>query len=255
MKLWVLLLVSAICGLPKLSGAESYRETVLKTAEMARDRYAQANANKFGLALLNITWEDTGRFKGSSVGPNISDMTIQVAIDQPDERGQTIHCMPVIRFPNFGDITADLDPRQFTLLVGNEAGEPRNSDLKQIKDQILRVYTQSDYVGSLVTAGETGRVTEYDGLKVQPPSWWSDFWKLHEANTGDTREEAMRKLRELLGEDYRKQPVTMIYLRDLLANVPAAAGGAEDGNGGEKAQPNSKPKKPSLFQRIFGGGA
>ncbi|MGB3312503.1 MAG: hypothetical protein WBG32_17860 [Nodosilinea sp.] len=26
----------------------------------------------------NVTWEDTGRFYGSAVGPNISDMTIVV---------------------------------------------------------------------------------------------------------------------------------------------------------------------------------
>jgi hypothetical protein len=30
------------------------------------------------LQILNLTWEDTARFKGSAVGPNISDMTIQV---------------------------------------------------------------------------------------------------------------------------------------------------------------------------------
>jgi hypothetical protein len=37
-----------------------------------------SGASQLGLKILNITWEDTGRYKGSSVGPNISDMSIQV---------------------------------------------------------------------------------------------------------------------------------------------------------------------------------
>jgi hypothetical protein len=68
-----------------------------------------------------------------------------------------------------------------------------------IAAQINRVYAQSDYVGSLVTQGETGRATEYDGLKVQPPDWWQQFWKRHEENTGETREQAIAKLRRLRG--------------------------------------------------------
>jgi hypothetical protein len=49
-------------------------------------------------------------------------------------------------------------------------------------------------VGSLVTQGETGRVTEYEGVKQQPPDWWERFWERHEQNTGDSREVAMAKL-------------------------------------------------------------
>ena len=30
--------------------------------------------------------------------------------------------MPVIRYPNFTDITADIAPEDFSLLVGNEQG-------------------------------------------------------------------------------------------------------------------------------------
>jgi hypothetical protein len=39
-----------------------------------------------------------------------------------------VTCMPVIRYPNFGDKTCDLDPRDFTLQVGNQSGQ----DLKRI---------------------------------------------------------------------------------------------------------------------------
>jgi hypothetical protein len=74
-------------------------------------------ARNQGLNVVNVTWEDTGRSKGSSVGPNISDMTIGVR----DGRG-LLHPMPVIRFDNFSDVTADLDPQDFWLRVGNERG-------------------------------------------------------------------------------------------------------------------------------------
>jgi hypothetical protein len=436
--------------------AAAYRQAIQKTAQMVGDREAQRLAAGHGLNILNVTWEDTGRYKGSAVGPNISDMTIQVAARDPRTERLGVTCMPVIRYPNFSDKTCDLDPRDFTLLVGNEdrpdaplkrvslrdfleeptrylskpaswktgkrktllaperdskvlvsaqacflpvpkankatfnpvvfnyqsvSGDPavltvlatregtsvtvidnkrdafetgavwgqrlfhnaggqrasltgqRESDFTQenntdrpahgvgnpevrkpesglnmvllvqiplkqknkrrfqsdmlysmaapsaagaargprsnvenavighgdlegpfteidnlaierdpqfpvrvtiqfykatdngvvseddlasIKRQIDRVYNQSDYVGSLVTEGETGRVTEYAGAKVQPPDWWRRFWKRHERNTGDTREQAITKLRQLLGPNYQTRPVSDLYLRNLL---------------------------------------
>ncbi len=436
---------------------DEYREAIRKTAAMVSDTKAQALATKHGLDILNVTWEDTGRFKESAVGPNISDMTIQVA-SPPWGKGkaQEVTCMPVVRHPNFSDKSCDLDPRDFTLLVGNQKGgalkrislyeflehptrylhdpeswktkkeksllcdrdgkvlvsaqacflpvpkkgkatfnpvlfnyqsyegdpavltvlstregtsvtvidntrdafdtgsvwgqrlfhnedgqrasltgtreseflaaEPGKTetpkvggehspgeaetglnmvlliqiplkqknpmplafgggfaelqaadgadpfvaedeadvenavighgdlegpfteidglgierdpkfpvrvtvqfykatsngivgeeDMRQIAAQIDRVYKKSDYVGSLVTGGATARVTEYEGAKIQPPGWWEGFWQRHEANTGDTREEAIAKLVKLLGKNYPEQPVCELYLRDLL---------------------------------------
>lgn len=428
---------------------DTYMQAIRKTAAMARNPEAQALARRFGLRILDLTWEDTGRYKNSAVGPNISDMTIQVATMDPRTENLTVTCMPVIRYPNFHDKTCDLDPRDFTLLVGNHRGtrlkrislydflmnptayltrpdswkgrhrsllaprdsrvlvsaqacflpvprrgkatfnpvlfnyqsvsgdpavlailatregtsatvidnkrdafatgavwgqrlfhnqngyrasltgeresefngdlpiplgkydrEPRErenglnmvlliqvplkqknpmrfsappmapgaeaimgkqiypqrsdvenavighgeiegpfteidnlaierdprypvrvtvqfykatsngvvslADMRAIKEQIDRVYERSDYVGSLVTEGETGRVTEYEGLKVQPPDWWEKFWERHHRNTGDSPEEARRKLRELLGPNFEMRPVSDLYLRNLL---------------------------------------
>ncbi len=434
--------------------ARAYRTAITKTANMAHDPGAQTLARRFGLDVMNLTWEDTGRYKGSTVGPNISDMTIQVASRDAQET-LSVACMPVIRYPNFSDKTCDLDPRAFTLLMGNEKGRPlrrvslydflenptaylakpdswkgdvpksllaperdsrvlvsaqacflpvpkqgiatfnpvlfnyqsydknpavltilatregtsvtvidnkrdafetgglwgqrlfhnaagmrasltgeRQSDfeargrgqagapsagapgvrrseaglnmvlliqvpLKQkerprpmmlefaaaaptamqsksmerersnvenavighgelegpfteidnlpierdprfpvrvtvqfykatdngvvsaddldgIKRQIDRVYAQSEYVGSLVTEGETGRVTEYAGVKVQPADWWERFWERYEENTDVSRDEAIRRLRDLLGPRYEQRPVSDLYLRDLL---------------------------------------
>jgi hypothetical protein len=432
--------------------ARAYREAIRRTAGMVADPTAQRLAQRHGLQVLNLTWEDTGRYKGSSVGPNISDMTIQVAERDPRTERLSVTCMPVIRFPNFSDKTCDLDPRDFTLLVGNENGQalkrislydfleeptaylsnPRSwggnkpktlvaperdskvlvsaqacflpipkkgkatfnpvifnyqsyaknpavltilvtregtsatiidnqrdafetgavwgqrlfhnaegqrasltgeresdfrakggdgdapsvgnprtggetgmnmvlliqvplkfkeqrrmyapamesaaapaaagaasrsnsnvenavighgelegpfteidnlaierdprfpvrvtvqfykatdngvvneKDLASIAAQINRVYSKSDYVGSLVTEGRTGRITEYDGPKVQPPDWWEQFWSNYEADFGISRAEARRRLRELLGAGYVQRPVTELYLRDCL---------------------------------------
>jgi hypothetical protein len=427
---------------------DEYRQAIQRTAAMVRDQQAQNLARSHGLQVLNITWEDTARFKNSAVGPNISDMTIQVAYEHPRTRQLEVTAMPVIRFPNFSDLTGDVDPRRFTLLVGNHRGAPlrrislyeflanpspylsnprswpsRNrtllasrdthvlasaqacflpvpsqgkatfnpvlfnyqsvagdpavltilatregtsvtvidnqrdafrtgsiwgqrlfhntdgmrasltgerasdfaaggtigpgqpprppvrdtagmnmvllvqvplkqrrpartmdtapmmgaagagmaerragsdvenavighgdiegpfteidnlpierderypirvtvqfykatsngivspEDMAAIKRDIDLVYSHAAVVGSLVTGGRTGRPTEYEGMKIQPPGWWREFWIRHEGNTGQGREESMRRLREILGREYERQPVSDLYLGDLL---------------------------------------
>lgn len=449
---------------------EAYAQAIESTCGMVREASAQREASAHGLKILNVTWEDAGRFKGSSVGPNISDMTIQVGRLDAQSRAFKVAAMPVIRFPNFSDKSADLSPRDFTLLVGNEkvarkqsAGEaspceqsselkrislydflegprrflsnpaswkgerqsllaPRDEqvlvsaqacflpvsrqgtatfnpvlfnyqsrrgdpavlavlatregtsatiidntrdafssgsawgqrlfhnlhgqrapltgeresefrlknqstgptpgvgseardqhegglnmvlliqiplkqkelrldemrgmmvgaasiprpasiprmrsdvenavighgevegpfteidgldierderfpirvtvqfykatsngvlspqDMSEIAEQINRVYAQSDYVGSLVTGGRTARATEYEGLKVQPPDWWEQFWQSHHAITGDTPEQAQAKLKSLLGDEWSEEntPVSELMLRDGL---------------------------------------
>jgi hypothetical protein len=89
-------------------------------------------------------------------------------------------------------------------------------DIDEIAHQIRKVYAQGDYVSSLVTGGGAGRITEYDGVKVQPKNWWNDFWKRFESEIGINREEAIIRLRELLGDNYDKGEVSELYLRDLL---------------------------------------
>ena len=84
--------------------------------------------------------------------------------------------------------------------------------------QIDGVYKKAESVGSLVTGGKTGRVTEYAGVKAQPPGWWAAFWKRHYANTGQTPAEARRQLQRILGNPApEKTAVSDLYLKDLLA--------------------------------------
>lgn len=431
----------------KPSASPEYLSAIKNTARMAHDGKAQRLANAYGLSVLNLTWEDTGRYKNSAVGPNISDMTIQVGVENSLTREFEVSAMPVIRFPNFSDKSCDLDPSDFTLLVGNEKGKtlkrvslreflrnpelylsdpsswrgPESSlladrdskvlvsaqacflpvpktgkatfnpvlfnyqsmegdpavltilatregtsvtvidnkrdafaigslwgqrlfhnkngmrasltgerlsdfehrtgtkttsaraegmsmvlliqvplkqkrpmrsgagvgggfggapetssmdkaaksresdtetavighgeiegpfteidnlsierdarfpvrvtvqfykatstgvmsetDIKAISSQINRVYSSSESVGSLVTGGRTGRVTEYEGAKVQPKEWWAEFWRLYESNMNESRGAAIARLKKLLGENYQRTPVCDLYLRDLL---------------------------------------
>ena len=83
-------------------------------------------------------------------------------------------------------------------------GVVSEQDMRDISDQINKVYRQADYVGSLVVEGPTGRPTEYQGTHVEPPHWWEVFWQRHFENTGQTREEATEMLRQLLGERWRE---------------------------------------------------
>jgi hypothetical protein len=84
----------------------------------------------YGLKAHSVTWEDTARTKGSCWGPNISDMTLTV--------GDRL--MPVIRKPNFSDVTDDVPIESFTL---NYKGKLVNlADL--LKE--LNVYNERDSV-------------------------------------------------------------------------------------------------------------
>jgi len=117
--------------------ATTYLEAIRRTAEMVWDGSAQDLAAGYGLNIVNVTWEDTGRYYNSSVGPNISDMTIQVQAQDPASGEYYLTLMPVIRYPNFSDLTADISPDDFYLLVGNEHGQP------------LHRVTLTEYLGNI----------------------------------------------------------------------------------------------------------
>lgn len=119
-----------------LKGPSGYDGVVERVAGMTWDGELCRVCERYGLNVVNVTWEDTGRYAGSCWGPNISDLTIQV--QHGTERERLCTPMPVIRYPNFHDLSADLDPEQFYLLVGNERGEEE-----------LEPVSLSDYVWGL----------------------------------------------------------------------------------------------------------
>ena len=108
---------------------EEYSRVVDKVAQMVGDPRVTSSAQRRGLNVMNVMWEDTGRNIGSSVGPNISDLTLQVRFR--DSSGtQRAELMPVIRFPNFSDRTGDVPADRFFVRVGNE--KPGKSPLRTV---------------------------------------------------------------------------------------------------------------------------
>lgn len=98
---------------------EAYLAAVERTVSITHNPAIQSLAAQHGLNVVNVTWEDTGRFQGSSVGPNISDLTLQVETRTgPGQR--SLHCLPVIRVPNFSDRTGDVPIEQFAVPIGNQ---------------------------------------------------------------------------------------------------------------------------------------
>ncbi len=117
-----------------------------RTAQMVHASAPAKLAKKHGLRIVDLTWEDTGRYKGSCVGPNISDMTIQVA----NATKSRVTCMPVIRYPNFSDKTADISIDDIMLRVGNEKGAAlTNVTLREyLRDLREYLSTPSSWAGT-----------------------------------------------------------------------------------------------------------
>ncbi len=120
---------------PVVDGA--YTRVVERVASMVADGELSARVRSRGLRLANVTWEDTGRAWGSAIGPNITDFTLQVrhgvvtvpavepwfdAADTPPLARWESTLMPVIRAPNFEDVTGDVPADRFFVRVGNASG-------------------------------------------------------------------------------------------------------------------------------------
>ncbi|MBK8937231.1 MAG: hypothetical protein IPM79_06215 [Polyangiaceae bacterium] len=96
----------------------SYAEVVRKVTGMVQDSDTSGRVTRRGMNLINVMWEDTGRFQGSSVGPNISDLTLQVRYTENGQPRAAL--LPVIRFPNFSDRTGDIPAEKFFVRTGNQ---------------------------------------------------------------------------------------------------------------------------------------
>lgn len=122
-----------------IAASPSHAEVVHSVAGMVQDQRAQALARERGLNIVNVLWEDTGRSVGSSVGPNISDVTIEVQVESPGQPARN-ELMPVLRYPNFTDKTADVRLDKLYLRVGNhdKGGKLETVSLKKLLANPMR---------------------------------------------------------------------------------------------------------------------
>ncbi len=124
---------------------QSFREVIEKVIAMPGDSDLQQRCARLGLEVMNVMWEDTGRYEGSSVGPNISDLTLQVH-ERVGEQVRT-SLLPVIRHPNFSDKTADVKAEQLWVRIGNErAGATRRA---------VRLSDVLEHLGEYLSASST----------------------------------------------------------------------------------------------------
>jgi len=107
----------------------SQMETLVSS--IVSNKSTQDLLQSYGLNATHVTWEDTARSKGSCWGPNISDMTLCI------KEGAL---MPVIRKPNFSDLTSDTPIEAFRLCVGNEA-EGRGNKIVSLKEYLSNLET------------------------------------------------------------------------------------------------------------------
>jgi hypothetical protein len=109
--------------------SEPFKAVIQKVCRMVHDLQAKRLADKYGLTINQITWEDNARWKNSCWGPCISDMSLQVEDN----------LLPVIRPPNFEDLTWDVPIEKIPLVVGNHNNTP------------LKTVTLKEYLGNLRT--------------------------------------------------------------------------------------------------------
>jgi hypothetical protein len=129
------LCVSLVAPVAAETKQPKYERVVQDVANMVNDEHAYTMASSYKLNLLNVLWEDTGRWLGSSVGPNISDVTIEVEGYRKGKTHRT-YLMPVMRHDNFTDKTADIKIDKILVPVGNqtENGQLRLVTLKELLD-------------------------------------------------------------------------------------------------------------------------
>lgn len=111
----------------------SYTQVIERVVAMPNDATLTRAAGAHGLNVLNLTWEDTGRANASALGPNISDLTLQVRESVGGDAVRT-HLLPVLRYPNFTDKTGDIAADKLWIRVGNQRkdGKLENVPLSQV---------------------------------------------------------------------------------------------------------------------------
>lgn len=123
--------------------------TLIKNlSELTDDVSTQDRAQKYGLTIQNVSWEDIARLSDK---PNTSNMALRVKN----------YNMPIIRISdNYEDKTCEIPIENFSVIIGNET---KNVHLRKIKfkDFLVNIqeYTQNNYVRRMFTKRDTTILT------------------------------------------------------------------------------------------------
>jgi hypothetical protein len=119
-------------------------------SKIANDNNLKSLAHSYGVDVMRVSWEDTSRSKNSSCGLNITDMTLSC-------EGTN---MPVIRKPNFADVTCDQPIEKFMVTVGNEVegGTLTQIPLKEYLENIQK-YTGNPNIAKMYCDRDTQILT------------------------------------------------------------------------------------------------
>jgi len=147
-----------------------YEKTVEAVNEEIFSTQGQKRAEDYGMTVMSTAWEDNGRTKGSVWGPLISDYSIYVHIKNEGKFKRAIQ-VPLLRFPNFEDKTADQPPSKFFIKVGNEKNN-RKPELISLADYLANVnkyLTKPGKVGSLLSPRDTDFVVSAQASFIPLP--------------------------------------------------------------------------------------
>lgn len=135
---------SSLSSFKPFGSSTRHEDTLARqVAGIASNQRCVQQAQRAGLAIQTVSWEDTGRYKNSSVGPNISDLTLRI-----NAKSDSHTLLPMIRYANFSDKTADLPIDQFHVTVGNETKSTGIFSSRTLKRITLKEYLENlgDYV-------------------------------------------------------------------------------------------------------------
>ncbi len=111
----------ALSQVPDCEGVLSspeYRGLAQQLAQIDQNPKVREVLQKIGLTATTVSWQDTGRYHGSSGGNNISDVRLAALTRNRDGQMDPI-AQPIVRLPNFEDKTVDVKMDEIFVPAGN----------------------------------------------------------------------------------------------------------------------------------------
>lgn len=123
---------------PAASNTAEVEVAAEKFSQIAYEKRIRSAAQKAGLNVVTISWDDVSRVGTKSAwGDNITDSSLRVVLRDPRTGKDRTVNLPIVRdSSNMEDITADIDMAKFKVRVGNAQGqELREVSLQEVLER------------------------------------------------------------------------------------------------------------------------